>query len=144
LSVMANDVYEEAIVNIIGPNSMASKPYLLKDLHLKDITTCQLDFTTQFTLISTTAKCTKIHAFVLYFDMFFMTTGEPVPPEVPVKVIKEGYVTLAEVWPVGEKAPPQCRASTGPGLKQTEDKKVTSFSMDLIANQPTGSKQSSY
>ncbi|KAG2127388.1 S-adenosyl-L-methionine-dependent methyltransferase [Suillus cothurnatus] len=127
LSVMANDVYEEAIVDVVGPDSMASEPYLLKDLHLNDITTHQLDFTSQFTLVSTTPKRTKIHAFVLYFDTFFMTTGESVPPEVPVKVTKEGYVTLAEVWPVGGKALPQRRASTGPGIKQKEDKRQTIF-----------------
>lgn len=140
LSVMGNDVYEEAIVDVVGPESMASEPYLLKDLHIKDVTTRQLDFTSQFTLVSTTPKRTKIHAFVLYFDTFFTTTGEPVLPEVPVRVTKEGDVTLAEVWPVGGKAPPQRRASTGPGLKQKEDKRVTSFSTGP-RSQPTHWKQ---
>lgn len=140
LSVMASDVYKEAIVDVVGPESMASEPYLLKDLHLKDITTRQLDFTSPFTLVSTTPKRTKIHAFVLYFDTFFTTTGEPVPPEVPVRVTKEGDVTLAEVWPVGGKAPPQRRASMGSGLKQKEDKRVTSFSTGP-RSQPTHWKQ---
>jgi protein arginine N-methyltransferase 3 len=140
LSVMASDVYKEAIVDVVGPDSMASEPYFLKDLHLKDITTRQLDFTSQFTLVSTTPKRTKIHAFVLYFDTFFTTTGEPVPPEVPVRVTKEGDVTLAEVWPVGGKAPPQRRASMGSGLKQKEDKRVISFSTGP-RSQPTHWKQ---
>lgn len=125
---MAHDVYNEAIVDIVAPEAMASQPFLLKDIHLKNVTSRQLDFSSPFTLVSTTAKRTKIRAFVLYFDTFFTTTGEPVPPEVPVKVTKEGDVTLAEVWPVGGKPPPQRRASVGPGLKQKEDRRVTSFS----------------
>jgi protein arginine N-methyltransferase 3 len=34
LSVMAHDVYDEAIINIVSPDSLTSQPYLLKDLHL--------------------------------------------------------------------------------------------------------------
>lgn len=137
---MAHDVYSEAIVDIVAPESMASEPYLLKDLHLKNITSRQLDFKCPFTLVSTTPKRTKIHAFVLYFDTFFTTTGEPIPPEVPVKVTKASDATLAEVWPVGGKPPPQRRASMGSGLKQKEDKRVTSFSTGP-RSEPTHWKQ---
>ncbi|KAG2066288.1 S-adenosyl-L-methionine-dependent methyltransferase [Suillus decipiens] len=117
LSVMGKRVYKEAIIDVIEPGSMANEPYLLKDFHIRDVTASQLDFTSQFTLVSTTRKRTKIHAFVLYFDTFFTTTGEPVPPEVPVRMTKEGDVTLTGIWP-----------STGSRLKPKEDKKVTSFS----------------
>jgi hypothetical protein len=57
-----------------------------------------LDFS-PFTITSAPPKRTKIHAFVLYFDTYFATTGDAVPASVPVKVTKEGDVTLAEVWP---------------------------------------------
>jgi protein arginine N-methyltransferase 3 len=137
---MAHGVYNEAIVDIVSSDSLASQPYLLKDLHLNSTTPRNLDFSSPFTLTSTTPKRTKIHAFVLYFDTFFTTTGDAVPPSVPVKVTKEGDVTLAEVWPVGGKAPPQRRASMGAGLKQKEDRRVTSFSTGPDS-QPTHWKQ---
>jgi protein arginine N-methyltransferase 3 len=128
LSVMAHDVYNEAIIDIVSPDFLASQPYLLKDFHLNSTTPRNLDFSSRFTLTSTTPKRTKIHAFVLYFDTFFTTTGDAVPPSVPVKVTKEGDVTLTEVWPVGGQPSPQRRASMGAGLKQKEDRGVTSFS----------------
>jgi protein arginine N-methyltransferase 3 len=128
LSVLAYDVYTEAIIYIVSPDSLASRPYLLNDLHLKSTTPCNLNFSSPFTLTSTTPKRTKIHAFVLYFDTFFTTTGNTVSPFVPVKVTKEVDVTLAEVWPVGGQPPPQRWASVGAGLKQKEDRRMTSFS----------------
>jgi hypothetical protein len=136
---MAHDVYNEAIIYIVFLDSLDSRPYLLKDFHLNNTTPRNLDFSSRFTLTSTTPKGTKIHAFVLYFDTFF-TTGDAVPPSVPVKVTKEGDVTLAEVCPVGGKPPPQRRASTGAGLKQKEDRMVTSFST-RPDGQPTHWKQ---
>ncbi|KAF9220251.1 S-adenosyl-L-methionine-dependent methyltransferase [Gyrodon lividus] len=140
LSEMAHEVYNEAIVDVVGPNSMVSEPYLLKDLHIKSITTRQLDFTSPFTLTSTSPMRTKVHALVLYFDTFFTTTGEPLSPDVPVRLIKDGDVTLAEVWPVGGKPARHRRASIGPGLKQKEQKKVISFSTGPTS-QPTHWKQ---
>ncbi|KIJ59063.1 hypothetical protein HYDPIDRAFT_101466 [Hydnomerulius pinastri MD-312] len=140
LSVMAHEAYDEAIVDVVGPDSVVSEPYLLKDLHLKSITSRQLDFSSPFTLTSTSSMRTKIHALVLYFDTFFTTTSEPVPPEVPVRLIKDGDVTLAEVWPVGGKPPPKRRASLGANLKQKEDQRVTSFSTGPTS-QPTHWKQ---
>ncbi|KAF9231844.1 hypothetical protein BU15DRAFT_81915 [Melanogaster broomeanus] len=83
---------------------------------------------------------THIHALVLYFDTFFITTGEPLSPDVPVRLIKDGDATLAEVWPVGGKSASRRRASIGPGLKQKEQKKVISFSTGPLS-QPTHWKQ---
>ncbi|KAH7928744.1 protein arginine N-methyltransferase [Leucogyrophana mollusca] len=142
LSTMAKDLYGEAIVDVVGPDSMVSAPYLIKDLHLSTITTRHLSFTSPFTLISTTAQRTKIHAFVLYFDTFFTTTSAAVPPSTPVRLIREGDVILAEVWPVGGKPPPQRRASMGEGLKlkAREDRRVISFSTGPTS-QPTHWKQ---
>ncbi|EGN97901.1 hypothetical protein SERLA73DRAFT_91051 [Serpula lacrymans var. lacrymans S7.3] len=140
LSTMGYDLYDEAIVDVVGPDSMVSVPQAIKDLHLKHITTRQLDFVTPFSLVSTTDRRTKIHAFVLYFDTFFTATGEPVPPGTNVKLIKEGDVVLAEVWPVGGKPPPQRRASQGEGLRERERARVTSFSTGP-KSQPTHWKQ---
>ncbi|KAG9308854.1 S-adenosyl-L-methionine-dependent methyltransferase [Chiua virens] len=128
LSEMAHATYRDAVVDVVSPESVVSEPYLLKDLPLKSITPRQLEFTSAFTLVSTSLMRTKIHAFVLYFDTFFTTTGEPVPPSTSVRLIREGDLTLAEVWPIAGKPPPKRRASVGPGLKEREDKRVISFS----------------
>ncbi|KAF9232315.1 S-adenosyl-L-methionine-dependent methyltransferase [Melanogaster broomeanus] len=55
LSEMAHEVYNEAIVDVVGPDSVVSEPCLLKDLNLKSITSRQLDFTSPFTLTSTSS-----------------------------------------------------------------------------------------
>jgi protein arginine N-methyltransferase 3 len=142
LSTIAHGVYNEAIIDIISPDSLASQPYLLKGLHFNSTTPRNLDFSSPFTLTSTTPKRIKIHAFVLYFDTLFTTAGDAVPPSVPVKMTKEGDVTLAEVWPVSGKPPLQRRASMGAGLKQKhkEDRRATSFNTGPDG-QPTHWKQ---
>ncbi|KAG5645450.1 hypothetical protein DXG03_005999 [Asterophora parasitica] len=123
LTAMAEDLYDEAIVDVVGSNTVLSKPYAIKDLLLNEITTRQLDFSSSFTLVSTVERRTKINAFILYFDTFFTVSGHPVSQNTEVKVVKEGDVVLAEIWPAGGKAAPQRRKSL------TADKDaVTSFS----------------
>jgi protein arginine N-methyltransferase 3 len=140
LSAMAEDLYGEAIVDIVGPNTIYSAPYAIKvnidllllsssdesptqDLLLSEITPRQLDFSSSFTLVSTTERRTKINSFILYFDTFFTNTGHPVSTSTDVKVVKEGDVVLAELWPVGGKPAPQRRRSTG-----VDRDSITSFS----------------
>ncbi|TFY77813.1 hypothetical protein EWM64_g6197 [Hericium alpestre] len=48
LSAMAEEVYDDAIVDVVGPDSMVSEPYTVK-----------LDFTAPFTLVSTAERRTK-------------------------------------------------------------------------------------
>lgn len=100
----------------------------MQDLLLKDIIPRQLDFSSSFTLVSNANRRTKIHSLVLFFDVFFTTTGEPVPSDTEVKIVKEGDIAIAEIWPVGGKAAPQRRASQGGGLQGQGKMKVTSFS----------------
>jgi hypothetical protein len=57
---MAHDVYNKAIIDIVSPYSLASQPYVLKDLHLKSTTPRNLDFSSPFTLTSTTPKRTTL------------------------------------------------------------------------------------
>lgn len=123
LSSMAHDLYEEAIIDVVGPDTVLSAPYIIKDLLLGDITSRQLDFQTKFALKATVERRTKINSFVLYFDTFFTVTGHPISPSTQVKTIQEGEVILAEVWPVGGKSAPQRRQSLGRGKER-----VTSFS----------------
>jgi len=141
LSIMANDLYDEAIIDVVAPEALLSNSYPIKvssfdfryyprdpsdrtqDLILIDITARQLDFSSSFTLVSTAQRRSKVNAFVLYFDSFFTASGLPVPPLTEVKAIKEGEAVLAELWPVGGKAAHQRRQSMG-----REKDKITSFS----------------
>ncbi|KAG5352944.1 hypothetical protein C0989_011849 [Termitomyces sp. Mn162] len=111
LSTMAEDLYEDAIVDVVGPNTLLSEPCTIKDLVLSEITPRQLDFSSSFTLVSTAERRTKVNSFILYFDTFFTVSGRPVSPETDVKVVKEGEVILADIWPAGGKRAPQRRQS---------------------------------
>ncbi|KAI6107141.1 S-adenosyl-L-methionine-dependent methyltransferase [Pisolithus croceorrhizus] len=136
LSEMAKEVYDNAIIDVVPPESVVSAPCTIKDLHLRTITPRQLDFKSSFSLTCTSPMRTKIHAFVLYFDTFFAVDDEPLDPSVPVTIIKEGDPLLAEVWPVGGKSLPKRRASMGSGRKVKENgkKKITSFSTGPLSH----------
>ncbi|KAI0292194.1 S-adenosyl-L-methionine-dependent methyltransferase [Multifurca ochricompacta] len=103
LSVMGEEVFTDAVVDIVGPDTVMSEPYMIKDLYLRDITTKQLEFMTPFSLVSTAERRTKIHALVLYFDAFFEATGSPVSSNTAVRVTRGGEGELAEVWPLGRR-----------------------------------------
>ncbi|THH21417.1 hypothetical protein EW146_g166 [Bondarzewia mesenterica] len=120
LSAMAEEVYDDAVVDVVGPDTMLSEAFPIKDLYLRDITTRQLDFIAPFTLVSTAERRTKVRALVLYFDTFFHPLGEPVPPDTQVQITKDGGGHLAEVWPIGGRQP---RRSS-----QTVKARITSFS----------------
>ncbi|CAL1713691.1 unnamed protein product [Somion occarium] len=137
LAAMAADVYNEAIVDVV--DSMASEPVVVKDLYLKTIAPKQLDFSSSFTLVSTTERKTNIHAFVLYFDTFFTASGEPIPEDSQVHFVKEGDPILAEVWQVGGKPHISRRMSSGGPLKKPKPK-TTSFSTGPLSV-PTHWKQ---
>lgn len=138
LSAMGTHVYDDAVVDVVGPRTVVSRPVVVKDLHLGEITHKQLDFSSPFKLISTAERRIKVHAFVLYFDTFFTDTGAPVPDDTDVYIIEAGDPVLAEVWPLGGR-PYQARrmSSAGP---LTGRPKVTSFSTGP-ASMPTHWKQ---
>ncbi|KAJ7119821.1 protein arginine N-methyltransferase [Mycena epipterygia] len=123
LSTMSRDIYDEAIVDVVGPDTLLSAPYTVKDLHLNIITARQLDFVSSFTLVSTAERRCKVNSFILYFDTFFAAHGQPVPEGTAVKVVRESDAVLAEVW----RPAPQRRVSSG-AVTQAEATKITSFS----------------
>ncbi|KZT28706.1 S-adenosyl-L-methionine-dependent methyltransferase [Neolentinus lepideus HHB14362 ss-1] len=141
LSAMAQDVYHDAVVDVVGPETLVSEPCLIKDLQLGTITSRQLSFSSPFTLISTADRRTKVRALLLYFDTFFTVTGQPIPPGTEVNILSQGDAMLAEVWPVGalpgRMPKPVRRESQGEGLKKD---KVTSFSTGP-KSEPTHWKQ---
>ncbi|KAL1937804.1 hypothetical protein VTO73DRAFT_12823 [Trametes versicolor] len=140
LSAMAKHVYDEAVVDVVGPQTVLSEPVPVKDLFLGNITSKQLDFSAPFTLVSTAERRTKIHSFVLYFDTFFTNTGEPVPADTEVYLVRDGDPILAEVWPVGGRPHQPRRMSTAEPHKGKGRPKVTSFSTGP-ASEPTHWKQ---
>ncbi|KIJ09299.1 hypothetical protein PAXINDRAFT_182141 [Paxillus involutus ATCC 200175] len=75
LSEMAQEVWNEAIVDVVGLDSVVNEPS--QGPSPRD------DFTSTFTLTSTSSMRTKIHALILCFDTFFTTTCEPLSPDVP-------------------------------------------------------------
>ncbi|TFK90975.1 protein arginine N-methyltransferase [Polyporus arcularius HHB13444] len=140
LSAMATDVYDDAVVDVVGPETVVSEPVVIKDLYLGDITPKQLDFSSPFKLVSTSDRRIKVHSFVLYFDTYFTSTGEPIPPEADVYIVKEGDPVLAEVWPLGGRPYQARRMSSGSPLKGKGLPKITSFSTGP-ASVPTHWKQ---
>ncbi|EKM79179.1 hypothetical protein AGABI1DRAFT_74001 [Agaricus bisporus var. burnettii JB137-S8] len=120
LSEMSKGLCDEAIVDVVGPETLASDPYAVKDLILGEITVRQLEFETDFILKSTVDKRTKINSFVLYFDTFFNRLGQPISPETEVKFIQKGDPVLAEIWPVGGKSAQKRRQSLGPDREDTD------------------------
>ncbi|KAJ3551879.1 hypothetical protein NP233_g12999 [Leucocoprinus birnbaumii] len=123
MTAMSEGLYEDSIVDVVGPETVASNPFIVKDLLLGDITTRQLEFVSEFSLQATVEKRTKINSFVLYFDTFFAPSGRPIPPETAVKFIQEGDAILADIWPVGGKPASKRRQSLGPDKEE-----ITSFS----------------
>ncbi|GLB38566.1 putative class I-like SAM-binding methyltransferase superfamily, protein arginine N-methyltransferase family protein [Lyophyllum shimeji] len=123
LSAMAEDLYDDAIIDVVGPDTLLSAPYTIKDLILSETTPRQLDFSSSFTLVSTAERRTKVNSFVLYFDTFFTVSGHPVPSSTDVKIVKEGDVIIADIWPAGGKPAPQRRRSQG-----ADKDVITSFS----------------
>ncbi|KAH9922941.1 S-adenosyl-L-methionine-dependent methyltransferase [Fomitopsis serialis] len=142
LSAMGTNVYEDAIVDVVGPEAVLSEPCTVKDLHLASITPKQLDFSAPFTLTATSLQRTKAYALTLYFDTFFTADGAPAPPDAPVHVVRDGDPILAEVWPLGWRPHTGRRMSSGQGLKNGEPAKrrVTSFTTGP-ASVPTHWKQ---
>ncbi|KAJ7712993.1 protein arginine N-methyltransferase [Mycena metata] len=127
LSTMAAELYDEAIVDVVGPETILSVPYTVKDLHLGVITPRQLDFVSSFKLVSTVERRTKVNSFILYFDTFFTVDGKPTAEGTEVKVIRTNDAVLAEVWPVGGRPAPQRRVSSDVA-KSPQTAEVTSFS----------------
>lgn len=149
---MTTDLYDDAIVDVVGPDTVLSTTYTVKvracavilllvlltrtqDVYLREATPKQLDFVSPFSLTCTADRKTKIHFFVLYFDVFFTVTGDRVPAHTQAHIIRPDEASLAEVWPVGGKKPPQRRKS------QSENReKVVSFSTGP-QSEPTHWKQ---
>jgi len=137
---MSEDVYEEAVIDVVGPETLLCRPFIVKvarcqlllpsisnfleqDLLLSEISPEDLDFSTSFTLTSTSERRTKVSAFLLYFDTFFTSSNRPIPPSTQVNIVKETGVTLAELWPVGGKPAQKRRQSMG-----RDKERITSFS----------------
>ncbi|KAF7292107.1 Protein arginine N-methyltransferase [Mycena indigotica] len=136
LSVMQAPVYTDSVVDIIPPTALLSSAACIKDLHLSTLSPSQLNFAAAFTLTSTADKRQKVHAFVLYFDTFFLPSSGALDSAEQVKIIREGDAILADVWPLGAgvgRPVPLRRASTksstlSPTVERSVPPEITSFS----------------
>ncbi|CAK5274435.1 unnamed protein product [Mycena citricolor] len=127
LSPMAEHVADEAIVDVVGPETTLSVPYC--DLYLQNITPRNLSFVSPFTLTCTSIRRTKITSFILYFDTFFAPDGQPISENEEVRVVKTGEAMVTDVWPVGGRPAPMRRASSQFSPDgEPKPLKITSFS----------------
>ncbi|KAH7096731.1 S-adenosyl-L-methionine-dependent methyltransferase [Auriculariales sp. MPI-PUGE-AT-0066] len=92
-------VYEEAVIDVVPPTSLVSDPVSVRELALHTLKLSD-SFSAPFTLTAT-RPCTKVRAFVLYFDCFFATDRETTPPGAPVTFVSQDEAQTAEVWPIG-------------------------------------------
>ncbi|KAJ3932707.1 MAG: S-adenosyl-L-methionine-dependent methyltransferase [Lentinula lateritia] len=141
MSVMAEEMYHEAVIDVVGSHAMLSTPSVVKELHLSSTTTRQLDFISSFKLTSSVDRRTKVTAFILYFDTFFTASGNPVAPEKEVDVIQENDAVVAEVWPLGGRPAPQRRMSQHHKKEKSVDKSTgDATKTDVVTSFSTGPK----
>ncbi|KAI0036261.1 S-adenosyl-L-methionine-dependent methyltransferase [Vararia minispora EC-137] len=132
---MAEEVFHEAVVDVVGPETVLSEPQTVKDIYLAGAVPRQLDFVAPFSLTSTSARKCKAHALVLYFDAFFTPDGVRLPSETKARVVPVGAAEVAEVWPLrrrlsrrmsahGSSKPVVTSFSTGPASVPTHWKQT--------------------
>ncbi|KAH8104934.1 S-adenosyl-L-methionine-dependent methyltransferase [Phellopilus nigrolimitatus] len=112
MTAMTDGVYDEAVIDIVGPETMLSDSVIIKDINIGTVTPKQLSFSAPFELRGTTARHTVAHALLLYFDAFFSMDGAQVSPETQAHASREGEAILAEVWRVG--SPSRRRSPSAP------------------------------
>ncbi|KAK7462145.1 hypothetical protein VKT23_007748 [Stygiomarasmius scandens] len=140
MSPMSTDIYNEAVIDVVGPHTLLSAPACVKDLHIQTLppvppsspaTSASTStshphplnkFTTPFSLISTTSRKTTVTAFVLYFDTFFTTDGSQVPEDVQAQVVREEDGVVAEVWPLGGGNPGAMKRRKSSGAFKSKSK----------------------
>jgi protein arginine N-methyltransferase 3 len=122
MSVMAESAFDEAIIDIVTPESILTSTDIINvrlfflmvcfeanRQNLQDINTSAQPahpspstFTSRFTLTSISPRRRIARAFVLHFDTFFTVDGRKVPEEVKAKEAREGEGVVKEVWRVGK------------------------------------------
>ena len=56
MSAMSEDIYDEAIIDIVGPETMLSRPEIIKDIDIAHVTPRQLSYSAPFTLRGSTPR----------------------------------------------------------------------------------------
>ncbi|KAG8994027.1 hypothetical protein FRB93_001697 [Tulasnella sp. JGI-2019a] len=100
MTAMAQEVYDECVMDVVGPEAMLGDATTIKDLPLQHITIRSLDFNSPFKL--TTTRSGELNAFIVYFDTFFTTDGKDLPPDAKVSIHK-GDFAPGEVIRIGER-----------------------------------------
>ncbi|KAG8709243.1 hypothetical protein FRC08_018446 [Ceratobasidium sp. 394] len=120
MSSMAQEVYDDALIEVVSANAVLTNDCLIKDLPIQRITVRNLDFSSPFILNATRAG--KAHALLLYFDTWFTTDGDEVPRDAEATITKgEGEVVTTDVLQI--KARPELvarrKSSMGPMRKMS-------------------------
>ena len=99
-------LFAESQVEVLPKESLlTTDPAIVKDIHIGTIpSSSDLDFTSEFTLVSTSEKKKKLTAFVVYFDTFFTPSGSPISAGTKVKNVTEDDPVLMDIWQVGSLA----------------------------------------
>ncbi|KIO25717.1 hypothetical protein M407DRAFT_75351 [Tulasnella calospora MUT 4182] len=103
MSAMAEEVYDEAVSEVVKEECMLGEAITIKDIPVQHIAIRQLDFVSQFTL--TTTRSGELNSFIVYFDTFFTTDGKDLDVDAKVELHK------APIPPVGILSPPVRRPS---------------------------------
>ncbi|CAE6497417.1 unnamed protein product [Rhizoctonia solani] len=148
MSSMAKEVYDDALIEVVSADAVLTNDDIIKDIPIQRVTSKNLDFSSPFILTAT--RPGKAHALLLYFDTWFTTDGDDVPPDAEPTIAKgEGDVVTTDVLQI--KARPDLvarrKSSMGPIRKKSmsgeeliKDGKEVSFSTGP-ASMPTHWKQ---
>ncbi|PAV16987.1 S-adenosyl-L-methionine-dependent methyltransferase [Pyrrhoderma noxium] len=136
MAPMTEGVYDEAIIDIVGPETVLSESAIVKDINIATITPRQLSFSSPFTIRGTPARRTVAHAFILYFDCFFRADGSQVLTSASAAAVRDGEPVLAEVWRPGSStsrpaSPTRTRSPSTPRspVRETRLRRASSVKM---------------
>lgn len=77
MTSMREELYQEALIDVIPKESVVSNAVVIKDLALNSVTSKELDFRSAFEVM--VASDGPIHGFVGWFDTVFSRDGEAIP-----------------------------------------------------------------
>ncbi|KAG8860892.1 hypothetical protein FRB96_003627 [Tulasnella sp. 330] len=129
MTAMANEVYDECVMDVVGPETLLGDAMTIKDLPLQHITIRSLDFRSPFRL--TTTRSGELNAFIVYFDTFFTADGKDLPPNAQVSIYNADFAP-GQVIRIGERRASESgdekRKSVDAALKRRKS------SMDILAS----------
>ncbi|EJC98461.1 S-adenosyl-L-methionine-dependent methyltransferase [Fomitiporia mediterranea MF3/22] len=134
MSPMAEGVYEDAIIEVVGSETLLSDTTIIKNINLATVSPHHLSFSAPFELHGTSVRKTVAHAFILYFDIFFTEDGAQVGAGVRAHGARDGEPVLAEVWRPG--SPSRARSPSLPRSPTRTQRLRRASSMKVKKEEP--------